>query len=649
MEEREGVGVVLAVKEAYGFIRSVYPQRDGHLFFHVSEVSGSDVASPTGARPSLPDLCSRGHELSFCIQESHPKTHKPAAINVHIHPPGSLLFRFPRTRASVISPPSEPEAGASRRVDASGGMLQLSDSSEIHVPFSGPELAPSAPSLHPGDAIQLTLLKFPSEHEPQFAALDVCHAELFGFVENLFSTYGFIRPARQEHLPDANNYFFAFHSMHCLPLLHSYSIESTFSFASFTFLLLFLLAEALDGASASSLCRGAEVAFVPSSENRANSNNKPSASTVHVVPAGTIEEELGQTFESCSRAAESNDSDWISDPSRGRGSGAAAPSSPLEQLGEPETGVVKALKESYGFIKAAGREDNVFFHFSTVNGDAQELQAGSEVVFRVSGKGRNERDVAGSVDIAVHDDQGLALGTCTQPVVVPTWRDGEGNGSSGIVRLDEGAMCGESMTVVPDTLLSKSEKVSTSDIVELSVLRSTSSGQLRPQGVKSARRSGIVRKKADKATDPPTPGEIDIIDAESQLGPVCVQYSARAAVGLKAAAEGDRVELALARDENGNIIARSVHKARSGELNLHSRVRGEKPQQEESSSNSNTQQQSASESTASEDAGSKETMKPALQAEGPDGTSGFMRARTCVPASSLPALLRQESIIDSEA
>ena len=50
-----------------------------------------------------------------------------------------------------------------------------------------------------------------------------------------------------------------------------------------------------------------------------------------------------------------------------------------------ETGVVIAVKEAYGFIRCADREDKVFFHFSELTNvtKVREVDRGDEVSFAV--------------------------------------------------------------------------------------------------------------------------------------------------------------------------------------------------------------------------------------------------------------------------
>ena len=49
-----------------------------------------------------------------------------------------------------------------------------------------------------------------------------------------------------------------------------------------------------------------------------------------------------------------------------------------------ETGVVAAVKEGYGFIRCAERDARVFFHFSEVISQDEEVDVNSEVEFTMS-------------------------------------------------------------------------------------------------------------------------------------------------------------------------------------------------------------------------------------------------------------------------
>lgn len=405
--------------------------------------------------------------------------------------------------------------------------------------------------------------------------------------------------------------------------------------------------------------QGMEVAFTLSNEQR--SGSKLSAHTLRPLPAGTIERQLGQTYDNAlsihanaMAAADEENSDGNESD--------AQHSQRQHELGEPQTGIVKILKESYGFIKSAKSDNSVFFHFNTVSGDANKLEVGSEVVFRVSGTGKNCREVAGQVDVVVYEDEGTAIGTCTQEIVLSSWRDTESGGASGLIRMDDGPLAGEEVSAWPDLLLSKSDKVSEGDVVEAKVRRNMSTGERRLHCIACARRSGFVRRMADKNSDPPTPGEIEV-DSDTQLGPSTVAYIPRAVVGLKPVADGARVEFALARDDDGMMIARSVRKARVVEgastspstnaaSNATAQQNSDKQHPERrhidvASNSAENQLVSPTSAAISHTNGTGESQRlRAVQAHGPDGTHGFNRHRQRVPKHALPVLLQQSSVCE---
>lgn len=111
----ESAGVVVGVRGTYGFIKCapactrptalhgnpLGPQageksdingalhvrrpseRKGHLFFHISDLSGTVIQQSTDEEdPDLSNVFERGDEVLFTPTESHPYTKRPAAMNV---------------------------------------------------------------------------------------------------------------------------------------------------------------------------------------------------------------------------------------------------------------------------------------------------------------------------------------------------------------------------------------------------------------------------------------------------------------------------------------------------------------------------------------------------------------------------------------
>lgn len=201
------VGVVVSVKEAFGFIMPLKPAKHSNLFFHVSEVirfSPAAPVAPGAAKASLHSLAQRGDEVRFRLIAEHHVTGKPAAVDVKVASPGSLLRRYEQVGATVIAPLQDSSAPNARRVDAYGGELLVDSPFSVRVRFTGQEISPSLPRLRPNDRVQLTLLHLHSTDESDdgsasagsYCALDVQPFELYGFVHRVMRSYGFILTAK---------------------------------------------------------------------------------------------------------------------------------------------------------------------------------------------------------------------------------------------------------------------------------------------------------------------------------------------------------------------------------------------------------------------------------------------------------------------
>lgn len=59
-----------------------------------------------------------------------------------------------------------------------------------------------------------------------------------------------------------------------------------------------------------------------------------------------------------------------------------------------ETGVVEKLLHSYGFINCCERELRIFFHYSQINEDPQDLSIGDEMEFEISSDQRTGKPIA---------------------------------------------------------------------------------------------------------------------------------------------------------------------------------------------------------------------------------------------------------------
>ena len=59
-----------------------------------------------------------------------------------------------------------------------------------------------------------------------------------------------------------------------------------------------------------------------------------------------------------------------------------------------ETGVIKKLLTSYGFIQCSERQARLFFHCSQYNGNLQDLKVGDDVEFEISSDWRTGRPIA---------------------------------------------------------------------------------------------------------------------------------------------------------------------------------------------------------------------------------------------------------------
>ncbi|XP_037094593.1 cold shock domain-containing protein E1-like [Pollicipes pollicipes] len=85
--------------------------------------------------------------------------------------------------------------------------------------------------------------------------------------------------------------------------------------------------------------------------------------------------------------------------------------------GSIHQGYVAALKENYGFIETLQHDREIFFHYSTLRGGAEQLQLGDEVQYTLSRAGSQGR-------VSAENVTPLPAGTLSQPAVLPETLDG---------------------------------------------------------------------------------------------------------------------------------------------------------------------------------------------------------------------------------
>jgi len=181
-------------------------------------------------------------------------------------------------------------------------------------------------------------------------------------------------------------------------------------------------------------------------------------------------------------------------------------------------GFVATLKENYGFIETADHEKEVFFHFSSLSGEASELELGDEVEYTVARKSTKvsaeniRRLTKGTIppDEIVRD-KGTLQGRIIRPMRIVNTEQEE---YSGLVQVtdDEGKdQEGESYSYGITSLADKRDFLQKDDIVKFQVARAKKESALRAVNIGALRK--FIRAKVDSVK-----GQYGFINYEAEEG-----------------------------------------------------------------------------------------------------------------------------------
>ncbi|CAG5119485.1 unnamed protein product, partial [Candidula unifasciata] len=164
-------------------------------------------------------------------------------------------------------------------------------------------------------------------------------------------------------------------------------------------------------------------------------------------------------------------------------------------------GYIATLKENYGFIETADHEKEVFFHFSSFNGDTNDLELGDEVEYTLARKSskvsaeniRKLNKLTISADEIVRD-KGTLQGRIIRPMRIVNTEQEE---YSGLVQAmdDDGNDVDEPYPYGITSLADKRDFLQKDDVVRFQVARAKKDGSLRAVNIGALRK--FIRAKVD--------------------------------------------------------------------------------------------------------------------------------------------------------
>ena len=403
-------GVVVTLRDAFGFVKGFKRGSGPQLFFHASEVRGSGIASLRA-----------GDEVKFVAREPAPgarpgdRDGKANALDVTALTEGD---RAPIVLAKGACGTVARALRGRTKADAYGGRVAVAatemaadekkpsdegTATTTHE-FSGKDLAESCPRLREGDVVSFDLVEHKFTGERRLADIAfVRHAERkpgsaaaakegvtdpadepasvprdapagsalegreAGRVEKLTPSYGFIRKiggrlddeTRTRGSPNPSLFF------HYTQLARDTRERD--------------------------LNLGCAVTFSRGEDGR---SGKPTAVDVSLAPeeeARALEaREKAHLAKARAAAAPATGSDadrWGKEKKAGAATASNASLDPPD--GDPSTndpslelGVVSVMKANYGFIKCCARSDDLFFHFTEVLGGEAAVAVGRDVAFK---------------------------------------------------------------------------------------------------------------------------------------------------------------------------------------------------------------------------------------------------------------------------
>ena len=418
-------GVVVTLRDAFGFVKGFKRGSGPQLFFHASEVRGGGINSlragdevkfvarepAPGSRPGDRDGKANALDVTaLTVEDREPNVLKRDVLGtVKRALRGRTKLDAYGGRVAVAREAEQTkESEDDEKNDDAGTTTTPSLASEEMYEFSGKDLADSCPRLREGDVVSFDLVEHKFTGERRLADVTfVRHAERkpagaatkdggvtgpgsgaepsdepaagdssgsaidgreAGRVEKLTPSYGFIRKIggrlddpTRTRGPPNPSLFFHYTQL-------------------------------AGDTRERDLNLGCAVTFSRGEDGR---SGKPTAVDVSLAPeeeARKIEARekafLREQAKSAAAApATGSDADRWGKEKKSEDSFAAGatPSEDDLDLSDPslELGVVSVMKANYGFIKCCARRDDVFFHFTEVTGGEAAVSVGKDVAFKV--------------------------------------------------------------------------------------------------------------------------------------------------------------------------------------------------------------------------------------------------------------------------
>lgn len=224
-------------------------------------------------------------------------------------------------------------------------------------------------------------------------------------------------------------------------------------------------------------------------------------------------------------------------------------------------GFIATLKENYGFIETADHEKEVFFHFSSLNGEANELELGDEVEYTIARKSNkvsaeNIRHLTkGTIPVEeIVRDKGTIQGRIIRPMRIVNTDQEE---YSGLVQPTDEE--GKDLSDAPypygiTSLADKRDFLQKDDVVKFQVAKSKKDETLRAVNIGALRK--FIRAKVDSIK-----GQYGFINYEAGEEGKKLFFHMTEVHDSVVIQAGDEVEFVLVQNQrNGKFSACSLRK-----------------------------------------------------------------------------------------